>query len=62
MIGDDVDPKKEAEYWKDLIAQSDEDDENDLAPKNIEEQRKKLLEDLESDSDNEKQRKKQKKD
>jgi hypothetical protein len=37
MIGDDVDPKKEAEYWKDLIAQSDEDDENDLAPKNIEE-------------------------
>lgn len=62
MIGDDVDPAKEAEYWKELIApESDEDDEDGLAPKDIEEQRRKLLADLESDSDGEKQKKKKKK-
>jgi uncharacterized protein YbaA (DUF1428 family) len=38
MMADDVDPKMEEEYWKDLIApESDEDDENNLAPKNLEE-------------------------
>lgn len=53
MMGDDVDPKKEAEYWKDLIApESEEDDENNLAPKNIEEYRKKLLEGLDDNDDN----------
>lgn len=62
MIGDDVDPEKEAEYWKDLIApESDEDDENDLAPKNLEEQRRKLLEGLDDDDDEAKEKKHKKK-
>lgn len=38
MMGDDIDPDKEAEYWKDLInTDSDNDDENNKAPKTLEE-------------------------
>ena len=52
MIGDEVKPEVEAEYWKDLIApESDEEDENNLRPKNIEEYRKKLLEGLDDISE-----------
>lgn len=62
MIGDDIDPEKEAEYWKDLInTDSDNDDEKDKAPRNLEEQRKKLLEGLESSDDDDKNKNKEKK-
>ena len=62
MMGDDVDPEKEAEYWKDLInPDSEEDAEEDNQPKTLEERRKALLEGLESDSEDEKKKKKEKK-